>query len=102
MAPTYQRWLLTDEAKEMWGEVEKETGAHYLGTFWPILGFGEYDCEDWIEVPNWAVLDKVKDSVAMDKLYQRFFDLDIVDTARSMKTRMMRSTGDVHIFEPQE
>jgi hypothetical protein len=96
-----QRWLMSEEAKTLFGEVEKETGMHYMGTFWPILGFGEFDCEDWWEVPDWAVLDKFRDSKAINHLFQKFFELDVLDNTRTGKTRVMRSTGDVRIFEPE-
>lgn len=100
-AADYQRWLQSDEAKELRADVEKETGMRYMGTFWPILGFGEYDCEDWVEVPDWATLDKIRESDAIDRLYKRFFELDLVDSQRPQQTKMMRSTGDVQIVEPE-
>jgi len=97
-----QRWLLSDEAKEIWAAVESETGMRYMGSFWPILGFGEYDVEDWWEVPDWATLDKFREAQSVDRLYQKFFELDVLDQSRVGSTRMMRSTGDVSIFKPEK
>ncbi len=97
-----QRWLLSDEAKSIFAEIEKETGLHYMGTFWPILGFGEFDCEDWWEVPDWAAMDKIRGSKAFERLYQKYFELDVLDTSRPGSTCMLRATGDVRIFEPEK
>ena len=97
-----QRWLLSDEAKELMAAVEKETGMHYMGNFWPILGFGEYDVEEWWEVSDWATLDKFREAQSMNRLYQKYFELDVVDQSRAGSNRMMRSTGDVRIFEPEK
>jgi hypothetical protein len=101
-APDLQRWLLSDEGKKMMADVENETGMHYMGSFWPILGFGEYDVEDWWELPNWATLDKIRNADSMVRLYQRFFELDVLDLTRTGSNRMMRSTEDVLIFEPEK
>jgi hypothetical protein len=100
--PEFQKWLQSEEAKSLHAAVERETGLRYMGTFWAILGFGKYDCEDWFEAPNWATLDKIRDSEAMGKIYQRFFELDVVDFSRPSETRMLRSTSDVLVFEPDK
>jgi len=96
----YQQWLLGEEASQLFAEVEKETGMHYMETFWPILGFGEYDAEDWWELPNWATLDALRDSKGMDKLLARADELGFYDPTRPGSTRMMRSTREVKIMEP--
>src|SRR3990172_1300461 len=64
----YQKWLLSDEAKKLFAEVEKETGFKYVETFWPIMGLGEFGCEDWWEAPDWSSFDKARESDAMDRL----------------------------------
>ena len=96
----YQQWLLGEEASQIFAEVEKETGMHYMDTFWPILGFGEFDAEDWWEVPNWAALDTVRDTKGMEKLFSRMDELGFFDPSRVGSTRMMRSTREFKIMEP--
>jgi hypothetical protein len=96
----FQQWLLSVEATALFAEIEKETGMRYMETFWPILGFGEYDVEDWFECPNWASLDSIRDSKAMDTLITRTDELGFFDGTRPQSTRMMRSTREVKIMEP--
>jgi hypothetical protein len=99
-ASEYQKWLLGEEASQIFAEIEQETGMHYMETFWPILGFGEFDAEDWWEVPTWAALDTVRDSKGMDKFFSRMDELGFFDPNRAGSTRMMRSTREVKIMEP--
>lgn len=95
----YQKWLLSDEAKQLFADVEAETGWHYVETYWPIMGFGEYDVEDWWELPDWAAFDKSRASKATERLMSRWNELDFGDPSRPASTRMLRSTSDVKIFE---
>lgn len=96
----YQRWLQSEEAKNLFAGIQKETGMRYMQTYWPILGFGEYDCEDWYEVPNWASLDKIRDSESLTQFFSRMYELDFYDNTRQGSNRMLRATTDVMIFEP--
>ncbi len=48
----YKQWLTGDEAKQLTEQFKKETGLRYMGTYAPILGFGDYDFEDWFESPR--------------------------------------------------
>lgn len=98
-AAAYQQWLLSDEAKALFSDVEKETGWHYVETFWSIMGFGEYACEDWLEVPDWSSFDKLRDSAAMDRLFKRYDELDFFDNTRPSETRMLRTTRDVKVWD---
>jgi len=66
-ATEYQKWLLSEEAKQLMGEIQQETGMRYVDTYWSILGFGEYEVEDWWELPNWAALDRLRESDATKK-----------------------------------
>ncbi len=94
----YQKWLLSEEAKQLFANMQEETGLRYLETYWSILGFGEYACEDWWEVPNWAALDKMRESQAVEKLVAHF--QDFADGTRGHQTRMLRSTQDVRVPSP--
>ncbi|MFQ5871068.1 MAG: hypothetical protein ACE5IB_02760 [Candidatus Geothermarchaeales archaeon] len=98
-ATDFQKWLSSDEVKKLLTDIEEETGARYVDTYWSILGFGEFDCEDWWEVPEWAALDKWRESKAVGKLWSSLFELDLVEM-RPFQPRMLRTTKDVMIIEP--
>jgi hypothetical protein len=95
----YQKWLMSDDAKKLFADVEKGSGWRYMGTFWAIMGFGDFDCEDWWEVPDWSAFDTLRVSEAGDRLAERFSELDFGDSSRPSSTRMLRTTSDVRIFE---
>ena len=97
-AADYQKWLKSKETKDLFARAEKETGFRYINTYFPILGIGEYDAEDWFVVPNWASVDKVRDSKAMEELTMKSWEF--VDYTRPSKTRVMRSARDVKIPVP--
>ncbi len=94
----YQKWLNSNDARALFGQFEKETGAKYLNTYFPILGFGEYSCEDWFEVPNWAAVDKFRESKAFDEFVKKTWDL--IDQTKAGKTRVMRTATDVRVYQP--
>lgn len=98
----YQKWLLSDEPRQLYTEVEKETGMRFIEVYWSILGFGEYHCEEWWEVPNWAALDAMRTSEAVGQVWGRYAELDFFDGTRGQQTRMLRTTADVQVFEPPE
>lgn len=97
-AVEYQKWLQSDEAKGLFAEVEAESGWRYVETYWPIMGFGEYDVEDWWEIPDWAAFDKSRTSEATDRLMSRWNELDFADFSRPSLARMLRTNSDVRIF----
>ncbi len=101
-AAAYQEWLQSEEAQQLYAAVEEETRMRFVDVYWSILGFGEYDCEEWWEVPNWATLDTIRGSEALNKLFARSFELDFVDDSRGQQTRMLRTTADVMVFHPPE
>jgi hypothetical protein len=96
----YQQWLLSPEAKTLMADAERETGMKYVGTYWTVLGFGEFDCEDWWETPNWAAIDTLRESAAMEKLFLRTWELDFTDNSRSAQQRMLRTTEDIRTYNP--
>ncbi len=96
----YQQWLRSPEAKTLIADAERETGMKYVGTYWTILGFGDFDCEDWWELPNWAAVDRFRESKAMEKFFMRSWELDFADLSRSGRTRMLRTTEDVKTYSP--
>jgi hypothetical protein len=94
----YQKWLKSDRAKELGAEFEKETGFKYLNTYFPILGFGDYDCEDWFVANDFSAFDKIRTSKANEKLMAETWDFG--DMTKPMKSRVMRTAEDVLVFEP--
>jgi hypothetical protein len=96
----YQKWLSSPEAKDLFSRFEKETGIRYLNTYWTSLGLGEFDCEDWFELTNWAAMDKVRDSKAMEEYAKATWNL--TDQTRPGKVRVVRSTEDIRVFVPSK
>jgi hypothetical protein len=96
----YQQWLLSPEAQTLMADVERETGMKYVGTYWTVLGFGEFDCEDWWETPNWAAIDTLRESAAIGRLFERTWELDFADNSRNAQQRMLRTTADIRTFSP--
>jgi len=95
----YQKFLNSKEAQRLADQMEKETGCKYLNTYWPILGLGDYDCEDWVVAPNFAAVDKLRTSKAYDELSLKSYNM--MDWTRSPKTRIMRTSREVKITEPK-
>jgi len=94
----YQKWLLSDEAKDLRKRFEEETSWKYVNTYFPILGFGEDIIEDWFEVPNWAALDKSR----MSNVWEEWSDKtwDFMDMTRSAPSVVYRTTSDIMIPTP--
>jgi hypothetical protein len=99
-APEFQKWLLSKDAKDIFAKIQEEVGFKYLETYFTILGIGDYDCEDWWEVENWAVFDKLRGSKAVDALFAIYFEHDFIDNSRTGQNRMLRTSGDVEIYDP--
>jgi len=99
-AAEYVKWLNSDEAKRLAGQIEKETGIKYLNTYTTILGFGDYDAEDWWLAPGWAALDKVRQSKSMEEWTLKTWDM--IDRTRPQKSRMMRTVSEVKVIEKSE
>jgi hypothetical protein len=99
-ATEYQKWLTSDEAKRLFDQFERETGFKYVNTYMPILGFGDYDAEEWFAAPDWAAFDKSRESKAFDELVLKTWDM--VDQTRTAKARAMRSVKEVMITEKTE
>ena len=91
----YQKWLLSDKAKDMMRRFEKETGWKYIDTYFPILGFGEDIIEKWFEVPNWAALDRSRTSKVWDEWVNAVWDFR--DLKRAASSVVYRAASDVMI-----
>ena len=99
-ASAYQQWLTSPEAKSLIADAERESGMKYLGTYWTVMGFGDFDCEDWWELPNWAAIDTIRESKANEKLAMRTWELDFMDFSRPSRQRILRTTGDIKTYAP--
>lgn len=97
-ASAYQQWLQSPEAKALTAEAERETGMKYIDTYWTVLGFGDFDCEDWWELANWAAIDAIRESKAMEKLVMRSWELDFIDNSRSARQRILRTTDNIKTY----
>jgi hypothetical protein len=97
-ASEYQKWVTSDGAKGVMKRLEMETGFKYINTYFPILGVGDYDAEDWFEVPNWAAADKTWDSKAFGEWNTKTWDTWA--QARGFKSRVMRAASDVKVMTP--
>jgi hypothetical protein len=97
-AAEYQKWLNSGEAQRLYKQFEKETGMKYLNTYFTILGFGDYDCEDWFTAPDWSSLDKIRGSKASDEMTRATWHM--MDMTRGYKTRVLRTFRDVEVSKP--
>jgi hypothetical protein len=95
----YQTWMLSDEFKKFTAGVLAETGCRYVDTYWSIMGFGKYTCEDWWEMPNMAAFDRMLDSKVMVKLINRSIEQDFKDNSRGYDARIVKTTKEVVITE---
>ena len=99
----YQQWLLSPEYKALIADVEQELGVKYLGAYWTVLGFRDFDCEEWWEVPNWAAVDKVRESQALKKLNMRTWEQGFFDETRRVgQPRVLRTTEEMKTWSPPE
>jgi hypothetical protein len=94
----YQKWLLSDDAKDLFKRIEKETGIKYINTYFPILGFGDDVVEDWCEIPNWATLDKIRGSKTMQEYSDKTWEF--TDNTRFASSVVYRTTSDVEMPVP--
>jgi len=94
----FQKWLLSDDAKDLFKRWEKETGFKYIDTYFPILGFGDDAVVDLYEIPNWATLDKIRTSKTMQEYSDKTWDF--TDNTRFVSSVVYRATSDVQVFAP--
>jgi len=78
----------SDKGRRLIQDVEKEMGAKFRGTYFPVMGFGEYTAEDWWELLDYGALSKFRDSQAWNEFY---------DNTHPFKARLMGFIGDVKV-----
>ena len=96
----FKEWLQTDEVEELISRIEDESGIRYIQTYFSILGFGEYTYETWYELDEWSDLDRLRDSEASTEFAEKA--LTFIDQSRSSSTRVLRTSSDVQITEPDD
>lgn len=97
-AVAFRDWLNSKKGKKLLKACEKETGVKYIGTFFPVMGFGEYDAEDWWEMKEYGDLDKIRASKTYDEMMSAVFQF--LDLTHTVPSRMYRSASDVKMYEP--
>jgi hypothetical protein len=97
-AAAFRDWLNSNKAKRLIKAFEKETGIKYIGTFFPVMGFGEYDAEDWYEMKEYGDFDKIRASKTFTAIFEETYSF--LDMTHTVASRMYRSASDVKIFEP--
>jgi hypothetical protein len=103
MSSAYRQWLLSREAKSLTAFVEQELGIKYEGTYWTVNGFGDFDCEEWWQIPDWATIDKARESKANEKRDLRIAEQHFMDETRAAgRPRVLRTTEDSKCWSPPE
>ena len=97
-AAAFRDWINSNKAKKLGKAYEKETGVKYKGTFFPVMGFGDYDAEDWWEMKDYAAFDKMRESKIQDALFNAV--LPFLDLTHYAPSRLYRSASDVKIYFP--
>jgi len=93
-AVEFRSWLDENSAELAAGAPE---GWSYLGTWFTVLGFGQYQCETRWEVDTYASLGESFGTSDNQRLLVEWFDF--IDNASSGETYLLKSTGDVQIIE---
>ena len=99
-AVAFRDWLNSAKAKKLIKAYEKETGVKYIGTFFSVLGFGDYDAEDWYEMKNYAAFDRIRESKVQNEIFDEVFPF--LDLTHYAPSRLYRSASDVMIYFPKK
>jgi hypothetical protein len=99
-AAAFKGWLNSSKAKKLIKAFEKETGIKYIGTFFPVMGFGEYDAEDWWEMKEYGDMDKIRASKTWEAMFAEV--LPFLDLNHMVPSRLYRSASDVKVYEPSK
>jgi hypothetical protein len=91
-------FLKSDEFKRIIENLEKELGIKYIGNFFSVAGGGNFDFEAWLELPNYATLDKLRDSKAFKELTAKVSQMVDVPGA---KTQLYIPLTELRWYEPR-
>lgn len=103
-AKAYQEFLKSRVFKKLCAEVEVETGMKYVETYSTVIPSsyeqGDYDAYDFVELPNHAALDKIRNSAAVAKLAEASYKFI---EPRPGKSVFLRKSSDAKIlYEPEK
>jgi hypothetical protein len=104
MYKKYQAFLKSKTFKKLCADMEKETGLKYLATYGTIipssLEEGDYAAYDFVEMPNHAALDKLRNSKAGDKMAELSYKYV---EPRPSKSVILRLMNEVRVsYEPEK
>lgn len=89
------KWLSSDGAKELFKRIEAETGFKHINDYSIAYGGTQFDWEVWYELPNYAALDKIRDSKSWDEQVKTVGEMvDIVGA----KLRLYRSASELRRY----
>jgi len=88
--------MKSEKGRKLIEGIEKETGAEYGGTYFPVMGFGDYSAEDWWKLPNYAAFDKFRESKAWHHALQILNEF--YDSSKQYRARLMGSIKDVKVI----
>ncbi len=92
-AAEFRQWLLDNDQRLRDHQPE---GWQYLGTWFTVLGFGQYQAESRFEVADYADLGSGFGDEELQRLQLEWFEF--VDTRSSGETYLMKSATDVQVM----
>jgi len=87
--------MRSEKGRRLIRGIERETGAEYKGTYFPVMGFGDYSAEDWWRLPNYGAFDKFRDSNAWHRALQVWNEF--YDETKQFRGRLLGSIKDVKV-----
>jgi hypothetical protein len=89
----FRQWVL--DSRAAWAENAPD-GWKYLGTWFAVMGFGQYECETRWEVDDYAALGAGFGNETSQRLLKEWFAFQ--DQARDIETYLLKSAEDVDIL----
>ncbi len=93
-AGEFRQWIIDNDQAMRDHQPE---GWAYLGTWFTVLGFGQYQVESRFEVDDYARLGSGFGDEALQRLQLEWFEF--IDTRRPGETYLMKSATDVQVME---
>ncbi len=93
-AGEFRKWLM-DNDQTM--RDHQPDGWEYLGTWFTVLGFGQFQAESRFEVADYADLGSGFGDEELQRLQLEWFDF--IDTTSGGETYLMKSATDVRVMD---
>jgi hypothetical protein len=90
----FHQWVTENESELATNAPE---GWTYLGTWFTVRGFGQYDCETRWELDDYGALGAGWGNETYQQLMREW--MEFADLARDSETYLMKSAADVYVFE---